>query len=200
MQVSLELIWSTIAILLTVWGYAPYLIGIYKGTIQPHYFSWLIWGLTTCIVFFAQFFENGGLGSYPTGVSGILTLMAAYLSWQKRSEIQVLLFDWYILVATLTSLPIWYLFSDPMLSVILLTVMDLLGFLPSFRKAMVSPFQESTSFYFLFFVRNIISIFALTVQNVTTVFFPLLVGIFCFIFVVWVYFFRWRSKRALNEG
>lgn len=126
--------------------------------------------------------------------------MAAYLSWQKRSEIQVSLFDWYILVATLTSLPIWYLFSDPMLSVILLTVMDLLGFLPSFRKAMGSPFQESTSFYFLFFVRNIISIFALTVQNVTTVFFPLLVGIFCFIFVVWVYFFRWRSKRALNEG
>lgn len=58
MEVSLELIWSTIAILLTVWGYAPYLIGIYKGTIQPHYFSWLIWGLTTCIVFLPNFLKT----------------------------------------------------------------------------------------------------------------------------------------------
>jgi hypothetical protein len=187
-------IWSSIAVVLTFWGYTPYIWNIWKGTLKPHYFSWLIWGLTTCIVFVAQWSENGGLGSYPTGVSGILTLVVAFYCWKHRKTTLLRPFDWFILILTLGSVPIWYLLADPLYSVILLTVMDILGFLPSFRKAIEHPYEDSLSFYFLFFVRNFISILALEVRNTTTVIFPFLVGIFCLLFVLWVQYFRWKKK------
>lgn len=42
---------TVIAILLTFYAYIPYIKGIRIGTIQPHVFSWIIWGATTFIVF-----------------------------------------------------------------------------------------------------------------------------------------------------
>ncbi|MCZ8343044.1 MAG: hypothetical protein O9301_08435 [Leptospira sp.] len=193
-RIDYLVIWSSIAVLLTLWGYAPYIWKIWKGTLKPHYFSWLIWGLTTCIVFVAQWSENGGLGSYPTGVPGVLTLVVAIYCWQHRKSTILKPFDWFILILTLVSVPIWCLLADPLYSVILLTVMDVLGFMPSFRKASEDPYADSLSFYFLFFVRNFISILALEVKNLTTLVFPFFVGLFCLVFVFWVIYCRWKKK------
>ena len=68
---------SAVAIMLTFIGFLPYIVGIYKGSIKPHVFSWVIWGTTTFVVFLAQLEAHGGIGAWPIGVSGIITIMIA---------------------------------------------------------------------------------------------------------------------------
>jgi hypothetical protein len=71
---------SAIAIMLTLAAFVPYIREIFKGTIRPHVFSWIIWGVTTFLVFLAQLEDKGGVGAWPIGVSGIITIFIAYLA------------------------------------------------------------------------------------------------------------------------
>ncbi|MBF0471260.1 MAG: hypothetical protein HQL48_07770, partial [Gammaproteobacteria bacterium] len=64
---------SLLAIGLTLFGFVPYIRGILRGTVKPHVFSWVIWGISTAVVFFAQVVGHGGVGAWPVGVSAIIT-------------------------------------------------------------------------------------------------------------------------------
>ena len=63
-----KLLFSLLAIALTFIGFYPYIRGVLKNSIKPHFFSWLIWSLVTLVVFVAQLKEGGGLGAWPIGI------------------------------------------------------------------------------------------------------------------------------------
>ncbi|VAX06896.1 hypothetical protein MNBD_GAMMA25-1518 [hydrothermal vent metagenome] len=56
---------SALAIIITLVAFFPYIRSIIKNTIRPHVFSWVIWGMTTVVVFFAQLQDKGGAGAWP---------------------------------------------------------------------------------------------------------------------------------------
>lgn len=84
------------------------------------------------------------------------------------------------------SIPLWYFTSDPLLSVIILTILDLLGFAPTIRKAYSRPFEEQLRFYVLMAIRNAIAIAALQHYSITTVLFPALTAMACVMFIAMV--------------
>ena len=51
-------IFSATAIALTFAAFLPYIRSIRSGKTKPHVFSWVIWGLTTFVVFLAQLAEH----------------------------------------------------------------------------------------------------------------------------------------------
>jgi len=167
------------AIALTLFGFYPYLRGILANRIKPHVFSWVIWGITTLVVFFAQLEARGGVGAWPIGISGSITMSIAVLAYFKRADIAITTTDWTFFVAALSSLPLWYFTSDPAWAVVVLTLVDLLGFGPSVRKAYSHPHTESLSFFGIFGLRNVIVIMALESYSVTTVLFPAAVSAAC---------------------
>jgi hypothetical protein len=59
---------SAVAIALTLMAFGPYIRDILRGNIKPHVFSWVIWELTTFIVFLAQMQAKGGGGACPIGI------------------------------------------------------------------------------------------------------------------------------------
>ena len=150
MGLSLKITFSSIAILLTFVAFVPYIRSILAGITKPHVFSWVIWGTTTVIVFFAQLDAKGGIGAWPIGVSGVITVFIAILAFLKKSDISITKVDWLFFVLALGSLPFWYFTSDPMWAVVVLTVVDLLGFGPTIRKAYDFPNQENIPFFLLF--------------------------------------------------
>lgn len=181
---------SAIAIALTFAAFIPYVRSILRGQTKPHVFSWVIWGLVTIIVFFAQLAGGAGIGAWPIGVSGAISMSIAILAYVKRGDAAITRSDWAFLVLGLASIPAWMLTSDPLSAVILLTLADLLGFGPTFRKAWVRPFEEQTLTYALVGVRNFIAIAALEHFSWTTVLFPAVVGASCFVFVPMVLYRR----------
>ena len=165
-------LYSATAIALTFIAFIPYIRSILHNKIKPHVFSWIIWGSTTFIVFLAQLEGGGGYGAWPIGVSGIITLYVAFLAYAKKADTTITITDWCFFIAAMASIPIWYFTSNPLGAVILLTVIDLLGFGPTIRKAYNHPFEENVTFFLIFLTRNIIAIMALEHYSMTTTLFP----------------------------
>ncbi|MDP1932290.1 MAG: hypothetical protein Q8L60_12620 [Gammaproteobacteria bacterium] len=170
---------STAAIALTLIAFYPYVRGILQNTIKPHVFSWVIWGVTTFVVFFAQLAADGGVGAWPIGVSGSITLFIAFMAFVKRADTAITRTDWWFFIAAMSALPLWYFTSDPTWAVIVLTVVDLLGFGPTLRKAHADPHSESLTFFGMFAARNSLVVMALESYSLATVLFPAAVAAAC---------------------
>lgn len=182
---------SAIAIILTLIAFLPYIRSIRQGKTKPHVFSWIIWGLTTFIVSFAQLADKGGAGAWPIGLSGLITMYVALLAYQKKSDITITRTDWLFFILALTSLPLWYFTSNPLWAVIILTSVDLMGFVPTFRKAYFHPFEEQLGLFIIMTIRNLIAIAALENYSLTTLLFPLAIAIASTLFIWMV-----LSKRS----
>lgn len=185
---------SAIAIALTLAAFLPYIRSILKDEVKPHVFSWIIWGATTVIVFLAQREDGGGVGAWPIGISGGITLLIALLAYIKKSDISITRLDWLFFTLALWALPLWYATSDPLWAVVILTVVDLLGFGPTVRKAYYFPWSESLVFFGLFAARNLIVILALEHYSLTTVLFPVVIAMACLLLMALMV----RRRRVLK--
>ncbi len=177
---------SAVAIVLTFAGYFPYIRSIRRGQTKPHVFSWVVWGMVTVVVSFAQLADGGGVGAWPILVSGTITLYVAALAYQRRGDTAIFRSDWLFLGFALTSLPAWYLTSDPLWAVVILTAADTLGYAPTFRKSWLWPFSENLTFYGLLTLRNLIAIAALENYSLTTILFPAVIAATTIVFIVMV--------------
>lgn len=181
---------SAIAIALTVIAFYPYVRSILKGETKPHVFSWVIWGSTTFVVFLAQLDGGAGVGAWPIGISGVITIFVTIVAYIKRADISITKVDWLFFISAMSSLPFWYLTSDALWAVVILTVVDVLGFGPTVRKAYNDPYSESLSFFMLFMIRNLIVILALEYYSYTTFLFPAVIAAACACLIVMIQFRR----------
>lgn len=170
---------SALAILLTLAGFVPYIHSIVQGQVRPHVFSWIIWGITTLVVFFAQVQDHAGVGAWPIGISATITFIVAWLAYLKKGDSSITRSDWGFLLLALSSLPLWYLAADPLWAVVVLTIADLLGFGPTLRQAYRFPHNESLLFFSIFTSRNCLVIAALENYSLTTVLFPAMIAAAC---------------------
>lgn len=193
---SLQEVFGLASIVLTVVAFLPYLGAIRSGTVVPHFFSWLIWSLTTAIVFLAQLAADGGYGAWPTGISALITFYVTWLAYVLRTDISITRSDRFFMAGALASLPAWFLTDDPLWSVVILTTVDVLGFGPTLRKAWSHPYEESFQFYLLFVIRSGLSIPALTSRNPTTLLFPLAMMVSCSFVCVLL----WWRRRVLGRA
>lgn len=187
---------SAVAIGLTVLGFLPYIRAIRRQTIKPHVFSWGIWSGSTAVVFFAQLAAGGGVGTWSIGVSGALSASVAILAWAKRGDRSITRSDWAFFLAALWSLPLWYISSDPLWAVVILTLVDLLGFGPTLRRVYREPYSESAWFFAIFAARNSIVVAALEAYSVTTVLFPAVIAAACLLLIAIIV----ARRRVMGPG
>ncbi|MFO1435056.1 MAG: hypothetical protein U1F34_01285 [Gammaproteobacteria bacterium] len=187
---SYKEILSAVAIALTLIAYVPYICTIIRGTTKPHVFSWIIWGASTLMVFFAQLASNAGVGAWVVGFSGSITMSIAILAFVKRGDVSITRVDWMFFTAAMTALGLWKLTSDPLWAVVILTVVDVLAFGPTVRKVLNNPYSESGIFYFTFTVRNSLVIMALESYSLTTMLFPAAMALSCVLMTVVIAYCR----------
>lgn len=189
---------SGAGIALTFLAYYPYIRSITRGDTKPHVFSWVIWGSVTVIVFLAQLAGGGGLGAWPIGVSGLISIYVMVLAWIRKSDSTITRVDWLFFILAMSALPLWFFTADPLWAVVILTTVDVLGFGPTFRKAYRRPFEEHLLFFTLIGLRNLVSIAALEVYSLTTVLFPAATAAACVLFIAMVV---WRRMPgAVSAG
>ena len=177
-------VFGALALLLTFVAFVPYIKSVRGGETKPHVFSWLIWGVGTIVVFVAQLLDGGGYGAWVIGVSGCITFSIALLAWNKSGDTSIVKMDWVFLALALSALPLWFATNTALSAVIVLTIVDLLGFGPSARKAYHQPNEENATFFLIGAVRNAFVVLALQNYSWITVLFPAAVGIACLMFVI----------------
>lgn len=187
---------SGIAIALTFIAFIPYIKSILQNKTQPHAFSWLVWASVTFIVFLAQLADKGGAGAWPIGVSGIITLFVALLAYIKKSDHMIARQDWVFFLLAMSAIPFWYFTANPLWAVIILTLVDLLGFMPTFRKAYYYPNEEQLTFYLIITCRNLVATVALENYTLTTMLFPIATAIACILLIQMVILRRISFKNT----
>jgi hypothetical protein len=183
-----KLILSTVAILLTFYAFYPYIRSIKDGETKPHYFSWIIWGLTTTLSSFTQLADHGGVGAYSVSVAGVICFYIAYLAYQQEREYHIEMSDWVVFYVALGSLVVWYITSTPLWTAIILTTIDAIGFIPTFKKAYSYPWEEHIGFYVIISLKDILAIGAMENYSVTTTIFLLslfILGVLFILFLLW---------------
>ena len=168
---NLKLVSAYLSLGVGLISYFPYYKDIFSGKTKPHAFTWFIFALLSFVGFFAQLSQHGGLGAWVTGLSGIMCLgvfiLALFRGTREIESVDTLFF-----VLALASLVPWWFTKDPTVSVILISIIDALGFVPTIRHGYYHPYEETLSTFILSAIKFGFGILALQVYAISTWFYP----------------------------
>lgn len=189
-------LFSIISILAAFIAAAPYIRGMARRETKPHMFSWLIWGLSSVICGIVQFAEGAGIGSWPLITNGVYCLGVSFAAiWLGTRDIKKI--DYAVLIVTLSTIPLWAITKNPLWSVIIVTAIDSVAYIPTIRKSWTRPEEESLSSWLLSSIFFGISILALEKIAVTTYLYPATFAVINMGFVLFLLARRKAQGQAL---
>jgi hypothetical protein len=188
-------IFGWLSLALAIFGYIPYVLSIRAGETKPHCFSWFIWGVLTAIAYAAQTESGAGPGSWATGLTVLVCLLVTALS-AVYGEKRITRSDWLTFLAALTAIPIWYATSNPFYAILLVTLIDALGFWPTFRKSWHKPFEEHPLTYTLSAIKFLLSLLAISNFTWTTALYPASLVLMNSAFVIMVLVRRYKIDNT----
>lgn len=171
-----------IAVLIAFVSYVPYFRDIFADKTKPHAFTWLIWASLNAIAFAGQVHDKGGAGAWATGFTAC-ALFSIFLIALIKGDKDIKKFDWACLLGAALALVFWFVADGPLLSVMLITVIDVLGFFPTVRKSYLRPHEETLVTYSLSTVKYLLSVAALQNYTVVTALFPVTLVVVHVLFV-----------------
>jgi hypothetical protein len=151
-----------------------YLHNVVRGRTRPHAFTWLVWSALNAISFSAQVSNHGGPGSW---VSAAVCLgnIVIFVSALFRGEKNVVPADWICLLGAAAAGVAWIVTRGPLLSVVLISIVDGFGAAPTFRKSYRKPREEAALPYALGTVAFLTSVAALQHRAIETMLYPLFI-------------------------
>ena len=159
-NMELKLILGIITTLLAFPTFIPYLKDIVQRKTEPHTYTWLIWTILQSIGVYAGFQDGGGFGMWGLAIGAVFCAIIFLLSL-KYGTTNITRFDLYCLVGAFITLGIYLFTNNGLLAVLLVAIIDFVGFLPTFRKGWEEPETETISTFGLSAFGNLLSVFAL---------------------------------------
>ena len=143
-----KVIFSILAIVLSVFAFLPYIRDIFKNKTKPHLYSWLVWSIVQTVGVLAMIKGGAEFGSWGLAMGCLFCILIFFLSFKYGTK-NITKIDTILLLAALITIVIWLREEDPLWSVILITIVDLLGFIPTYRKTYLAPDTETLDIYVL---------------------------------------------------
>lgn len=167
-------LFGVVAGVLSVAAFTPYFYGIlYKGTVRPHVYSWVIWTLVQGTTVWIMYESGAGWGIAGLGTGAVLCVAISVLSLRYGTK-DITRLDTLCLILALVALSLYALVKTPYLSLTLTIGVDLIGFVPTWRKAWHDPNSESALTWGTFAFSNIFSLLALSSFDILTATYPIL--------------------------
>lgn len=163
-----ETIFASASVALLVVGYYPYIRDTLRRETEPHIYTWIIWAITGGTATAAAFVGGGSLGAYSMAFGTALVLFVALLATQYGTQ-NITKSDTYILLLALSTIFIWWLTANAYLAVLLVTLIDSAGYIPTLRKTWAEPWSETVSFWIIMTMVSILTIFSFSEWNWLTV-------------------------------
>lgn len=159
------------AVLLIFVGYVPYFRDLLRGITHPHAYSWFLWSVLSVATFGLQLTDGAGIGAYVTLAAGINAAVIFVLA-VRIGERDITRSDTIFLLMGGVGIALWLLADQPLLSVLLLCVVELLAFVPTVRKTWNKPYSETMSSYVMNTVRFSLAVAALNHYSFLTALYP----------------------------
>ncbi len=167
-----KIIIGSIAALLTLVSYTAYFRDIIVERTRPHVFSWLIWSVSSFIIFFGQMVVGAGAGAWVTGSGGLVSFLVVVLAF-RQGEQSITRLDWLSLLGAGIAVGMWPLFDSPLPSLLVAMIVDSFAFMPTFRKSYSKPSEETLITYLLNGTKYLLAFLALDTISILTALYPI---------------------------
>lgn len=135
-----------IAVALTFIAYIPYYRDIIRGKTRPHIYSWSLWGFLTVLLVALQIKGGAGVATLVTAAAGLLCIGVVLLSL-KNGKKDIMTSDTVVAIISLLAIGFWLIVDQPVISISLVIIADLMAFIPTVRKSYHKPYSETLSLY-----------------------------------------------------
>lgn len=173
----------------------PYLIAILRKKISPHAFSSLIWGAVMLVAFAAQLYDNGGAGAWVVLLMAVIELSIGAAAFFTQDRNTITKQDIMALFFTLATIPLWLVTKTPLYSVILVSIIDAIGYFPSFRKGFHFPREDSVYPFRVGILSNIFLILAVENYSLITMTYPMTIITMNLSYVIYLYIRRHKLEK-----
>ncbi len=197
-RMSLKLSITLISSFFVISSLFYYIYFIVKRKALPHALSWLIWGATTLVVYFAQLTENTGIGSLTTLVAGLTYFLIGGVAYCYTKKGTFTKGDWLSVSLAIIAVLLWIITSEPLYAVILITLADNIGYYPTFRKAYYKPFEEMPLIYFIGFWKFSLPLIIFHEVTLTNALFPICITFMECALFIFLLVRRWQLKSSFS--
>jgi hypothetical protein len=189
---------TIVALLLALLAYIPYYRDIFRGKTKPHSFTWLVWCVMATVAFFSQVSDGAGVGAWVLALAAVSNFAIFSLSLYK-GETSINRMDWFCLMGAFLGVALFTFNQDPPMSLIIICAVDIIGFIPTVRKSLLRPHQETASTFGITSLKYFFSIAALENYTFITVIYPLVAGSMNLFFVILLITQRKKIKALLSK-
>ncbi len=190
-----EILFAIIGTCFTLLWTIPYIIDILHGRSFPHPISYCVWSILTgfnvyvLFVWWEYFWLISGwaifLTAFILAIFGIIHYKKISINW----------FDYTCLGLTL-GLMLYWIFSKNIINTVILTLLiDIIAFLPTFKKWYLQPWSETIIAYFIAGMAQVFTILSLESPNTETTLFW-----WYLLFANLTFFFMVASRRYFLKG
>lgn len=186
---ELKIIFTIISTIIGVAAFWSYLRDIFSLKTKPHVYTWLIWTITQGTAVVGILYGGGGWGAFSLTV-GTLFVMIVFLFSLKYGTKNITKSDTVILIAALSAIAVWWQLDKPIISVIMVSTIDVIGYVPSFRKSFREPWSETIVSWIAFSVASVFALLALSEYNFLTTTYLIVIAIANFSLFLFCFFRR----------
>jgi hypothetical protein len=161
-----NIIWI-ITVVLSFLGYYIYIKDIYFWENKPHLFSWFTWWIITLFIYIIQISWDSWAWSWMVLITLIITFIIAFISIFKWTK-DIIFLDLVSLILAFVAISLWFFIENKLFSLILLVLIDIFWYFPTFRKSYKNPFEENYVLYLLSIPKFGLAIFALNEITLVT--------------------------------
>lgn len=186
-KIIIAIIWT---IIILIWEIV-YIKEIFLWIVKPHPFTWLWWSILTWVVSLAQYLNWWEIAFMVLWIEAIMTFIIFLISlkfWEKK----IFKTDILSFIIWLSAILLWYFTKTPLYSVFLITISDVLMFIPTIRKTFSDPYWEELFEYYTSSLAYFFSFFALSELSLITFLYPWVLIILNWIFIIFT--------LAIREG
>lgn len=192
-----KILFGILSVIVAVVTVLPYIRDMFRGETKPHIFSWFLWGFSAWIVTAAQIWDDAGPGMWAMLTTSVVCTFVFILSFRYGTK-NITRSDTVMLSVGLLAIPAWALTGHPLLSVIIISGIDVVAFGPTMRKSWAKPHEESLSLYVLGGTWQAFSILAMENYTWVTTLSPASLVICESSFAAYLFIRRYRLKRSAH--
>lgn len=175
-------------------GLAPYLVDIFRHKTKPERATWWIWLALNIVAFAAQVAAGATWSLIMTGAQlmavlsiAILSVRYGYGKFHKKDALS--------LVFAGIGVALWLVTERPLLALIIVVVVDLLGFILTISKTWKAPYTETLIAWVFASASGIFGILSVGKMDATKLIYPLYIALGNTLMMTII----WHRRKSVNN-
>jgi|SaaInlLV_10m_DNA_4_1040232.scaffolds.fasta_scaffold07197_3 hypothetical protein len=164
---DIKLFWWLLSIPFTIFLFAPYIKDILAKKTEPHMYTWLIWSITMIIatLWWIQWWWK--LLIISLWIPTLFAIFTFLLSLKYGTK-DITRFDIWVLILAILAIFIFLVIKSALLAVLLVSFIDALWYIPTYRKTYNKPYSETLIFWIWWVILNILMLLSVHDYNLLT--------------------------------